>query len=58
MEASMHCHDMKTGQLFRCEDCGLELKVVNECRDAGKPGDCDSECKLVCCGKPLVLVAS
>ena len=50
----MHCHDMKIDQVFRCEECGLELKVIHECKDAGKGPDCHSECKLICCDKELV----
>ena len=53
----MHCHDMELNQVFRCEECGLELKVTHTCKDAGKAGDCHSECKLVCCEKELVLVS-
>jgi hypothetical protein len=51
------CHDMKVGEVWVCPDCGLELKVVAGCHDAGKP---DSDCEhktpcLVCCDKPLAL---
>ncbi len=25
------CHEMKMGQVYVCEGCGLELQVVKEC---------------------------
>jgi hypothetical protein len=52
------CHDMKLNEIYVCEDCGLELKVVRECRDVGQDKDecCGSSetCSLLCCGKELV----
>ncbi len=52
-----NCHEMKLGQVYVCEDCGLELKVVNECKDCGTPADeCECPpCTFVCCGEPLKL---
>jgi hypothetical protein len=54
-----NCHDMKLGEVYVCKDCGLELKVVAECHDAGKSAnDCDCPpCTFVCCGKTLELKA-
>jgi hypothetical protein len=51
-----HCHQMKVGEVYLCKECGLELKVVKECRDAGlPPGKCRcAPCTLVCCGQELV----
>jgi hypothetical protein len=54
------CHEMKQGQVYVCEDCGLELKVVKECTECGTadaacPG---TECTFVCCNKPLKLKES
>ncbi|UCF10400.1 MAG: hypothetical protein JSW65_01590 [Candidatus Bipolaricaulota bacterium] len=37
------CGDMKVGQVYVCEHCGLELKVVKEC-------DCESEHECSCSG--------
>lgn len=53
----VHCHEMKKGQIFQCEDCGLELRVVNECKECGTDAnECDcGECTFVCCDKPLTL---
>ncbi|WP_200895251.1 MULTISPECIES: hypothetical protein [unclassified Methanosarcina] len=49
----MNCNNLKQGQVLICENCGLELKVVNECGDdrcaIGCTGDMD------CCGEPMKL---
>ena len=48
------CTDMEVGQIYTCEDCGLELQVVKGCSD--DEGVCsDEECTFVCCGGELVL---
>jgi predicted nucleic acid-binding Zn ribbon protein len=53
------CHDMKEGEIYYCEDCGLELKVVKECKNAYKPVE-ECECcqehgptTFSCCGIAL-----
>jgi len=52
---------MKKGEVYTCPDCGIELQVIKECRDAGKPADdcgChddDEPCGFTCCGEALVL---
>ncbi len=58
------CHDMKEGQTYSCEGCGLELKVLKECVECGKDAsDCGCadenhhDCDFACCGKSLVLKA-
>ncbi len=55
-----NCHEMKLGEVYVCKDCGLELQVVKECRDQGKPAaecachdDGGDPCTFSCCGKPL-----
>lgn len=54
------CHDMKKGEIYRCPDCGIELQVVNECKDAGTPAEdcaCHTKagpCTFSCCGGELV----
>ena len=50
------CHDMKRDEIWSCPDCGLMLKVVKECDQAGTPAEsCQHETPcLVCCDKPLV----
>ena len=54
----MHCHDMKKGQILVCEDCGLELQVISECKECG--GDstscgCEEDCEFSCCGDPMIV---
>ena len=55
------CHEMKEGQIWRCEGCGLELQVVKECVSSGEPEDqcaCHYEhqpCCFTCCGRDLTL---
>lgn len=46
-----NCHEMKLGQVYVCEGCGLELKVVKECESCGSPADeCScGPCTFVCC---------
>jgi hypothetical protein len=52
-----HSHEMKQGQVYYCEGCGLELKVVKECKDCGTDAkECAcGECSFVCCDKPMQL---
>jgi len=52
------CHEMKLDQVYVCEECGLELKVVSECREAGTPEEecsCQVHGGFECCGEPLKL---
>jgi hypothetical protein len=53
----VECHEMKAGQIYVCEECGLELKVVKECEECGtEDATCGVEsCSFVCCGEPLKL---
>ncbi len=52
------CSEMKKGQIYRCEDCGLELQVVHECQDCGTEGSCAAaECTFKCCDQELKLKA-
>ena len=53
----VHCHDMKLGQVYVCEECGLELKVEKSCTTTGdhpKGVPC-TECIHVCCSKDMKL---
>ena len=56
----LSCHDMKKGDVYVCEECGLELQVTAECKEADTPADeCDcytdaSACTFSCCGKDLL----
>lgn len=51
------CHDMEKGQIYVCEDCGLELKVIKECVDCGPTEEecACGPCEFVCCGEELKL---
>ncbi|MEF8874061.1 MAG: hypothetical protein V5A88_05250 [Candidatus Thermoplasmatota archaeon] len=51
------CHDMKEDQVYMCEHCGFELKVVKECDqccESGEENAC-APCEFVCCGEELKL---
>ena len=55
-----NCHEMKKGEIYMCGNCGIELQVVKECKDAGIPAEdcaCHSDgesCTFSCCGQELV----
>ena len=53
----LSCHDMKKDQVYVCESCGIELKVLKECKNAGIAEDQhDHECcNFVCCEKEMTL---
>ena len=53
----VHCHDIKLGQVYVCEECGLELKVEKSCTADGdhpKGLPC-TECVHMCCSKDMKL---
>ena len=43
------CSMFKEGQVWICENCGIELKVVKAC------ASCDCKGDFMCCGEPLKL---
>lgn len=48
------CYDLKVGQIWVCEECGLELQVVKECECSDEePCDCDEDLDFTCCGETL-----
>lgn len=57
----MDCHDYKKGDVFECQECGMQLQVITECKNAAnESGDCvchdESQphaCMLSCCGHEL-----
>jgi hypothetical protein len=51
------CHTMKKGQIYMCETCGLQLKVVSECNECCSHSDDPDEdhCDFYCCGESLTL---
>ncbi|UCE19031.1 MAG: hypothetical protein JSV84_01400 [Gemmatimonadota bacterium] len=56
----LSCHDMKAGDIYICEECGLELQVVKECSECETSTescgceDTTSDCVFSCCGKELL----
>lgn len=47
-----NCCDMKEGDVFVCNVCGLELKVQKTCKcTTGAEGACTVP--LMCCGKEM-----
>jgi len=48
---------MKLGEVYVCEECGLELKVVKECEECGQEeGECTiADCTFQCCGEEMKL---
>jgi hypothetical protein len=52
----LSCHDMKLGQVYVCEPCGLELQVVKECEACDTDAadcECPEHCTFSCCGELL-----
>ena len=51
------CGDMKKGEVYACDVCGLELEVKKEgnCPDIDDchPHHGDACCEFECCGKPM-----
>jgi hypothetical protein len=48
---------MKVGEVYVCEECGLELQVVKACEEHHK-GEAECACAVegfACCGGPLKL---
>ncbi len=54
------CHEMKKGDIFVCESCGLKIQVIQECNEAASSAeDCccapaGDTCTFYCCGQELV----
>lgn len=48
------CGEMKTGEVYVCAGCGLEIQVLKSCADS-EEGVCGCSEQLSCCGKPLAL---
>jgi hypothetical protein len=51
------CDEMREGEVYYCERCGLEIQVLEECsHDEGE--EAEEVCRLdelMCCGEPLSL---
>ncbi len=50
------CSEMKTGEVYVCEDCGLEIQVLKSCAD-NEEGSCSCGEPVSCCGEPPTLKA-
>ena len=37
---------VKTGQILRCDKCGVELRVIKDC-------DSTCACNIACCAQPM-----
>ncbi|MGB2984047.1 MAG: hypothetical protein WBC63_09370 [Candidatus Bipolaricaulia bacterium] len=48
----MKCSEVKLGQVYTCNDCGLELKVVKECDCSTESCSCDETSR---CGGGITL---
>ena len=53
------CHEMKPDEIYECQTCGLEIRVIRSCIEEeeydGGSGMCSCTEPLTCCGQPLVL---
>ena len=51
------CDSMKKGEVYICEECGFEIKVVEECKECKLTEDtsscCIEGCTFSCCGEEL-----
>ncbi len=51
------CDEMREGEIYVCERCGLEIEVVEECsHEDGE--DAEEVCRVdefICCGEPMAL---
>lgn len=51
------CDDMRQGDVYCCEECGLEVEVLEECTHE-EDDESEESCSIegfVCCGRPLTL---
>ena len=51
------CDEMREGEVYYCEHCGLEIEVIEECsHDEDEEAEvvCRSD-EFMCCGEPLTL---
>ncbi|MCX8033118.1 MAG: hypothetical protein N3B14_07015 [Thermoleophilia bacterium] len=51
------CDEMREGEVYYCEHCGLEIEVIAECSH-DEDEDVEETCSVegfICCGEPLTL---
>ena len=56
------CHDLKKGQVYGCEHCKLEMKVIRECECDDTPEACacltqPGSCVFKCCDEEMKKIA-
>ena len=49
-----NCREMKVGDVFVCEKCGLELRVNKTCKCGGADGTNKHSVPLQCCAQEMV----
>ncbi len=49
-----NCREMKVGDVFVCEKCGLELRVNKTCKCGGADGKDKHSIPLQCCSQEMV----
>lgn len=49
------CDQMKSGEIYSCEDCGFGFQVISESRHAEKLEQGACALDMTCCDRPLVL---
>jgi hypothetical protein len=50
------CDEMREGDVYVCDKCGLEIEIVEECNHDDE--EADDVCRIeefTCCGEPLTL---
>lgn len=48
------CAEMKKGQIYVCQSCGVELQVIKECTECEE--NCATDpCAFSCCNQELTL---
>ncbi len=52
------CLEMKKGDIYSCDTCGLEMQVTKVCEGEGEQscgmhGEEKDECTFICCGEEL-----
>ena len=48
-----NCAEMKKGDVYKCESCGLEIQVKKTC-SCGSGGEDACSVPLQCCGEEMV----
>jgi hypothetical protein len=50
----LRCSDMKKGEIYTCKECGLEIQIIQECKECSEEScSCESGCTFTCCGEEL-----